>query len=149
TATPWQPTRLLSDVNAVFPVIDDLGVPVRGLFALMIVFAAAIGPLNVWFLDRRKRRIWMLWTVPVLSAATCLLVFGYMVLVEGWSGSARVDAFTILDESQQRAVTIGRNAFYSPLTPSDGLRYGTQTEVSALALAHPSQRSQGTARSLE
>jgi hypothetical protein len=149
TAAPWQSARTLTEVNRAFPVVDSLGVPVRGLFVLMILFAIAIGPLNVWFLARKKKRIWMLWTVPVLSTGTCLLVFGYMLLAEGWYGRARVDAFTILDESEHRATTIGRNAFYSPLTPSAGLHYSTDTEVFTQALGFPGRRATGTSRTLD
>jgi hypothetical protein len=137
SALPWHVSRTLTDANRAFPVVDDLGTPVFGLLVLMILFAAAIGPLNLWFLDRRKKRIWMLWTVPVLSAFTCLLVLGYMVAAEGWSGRARVEAFTVLDESERRAATLGRNAFYSPLTPSSGLVFSTETEVSVQSDSSP------------
>jgi len=71
-----------------------------------------------------------LWTVPLISLLTCLAVSGYSLLSEGWGGRSRYLSFTILDERSHRASTIGLNAFYAPLTPGDGLRYGTETEVS-------------------
>jgi len=115
--------------NMRFPVIDDLGVPVRGLFLLMIIFAALIGPVNLIVLTRRKRRIWMLWTVPVISLVMCGAVFAYNAMSEGWSSTARYRTMTILDQRTQRASTLGVCAFYAPLTPGDGLRFGDDTEL--------------------
>ena len=48
TATPWNRDHNLFDLNRDFPVVDDLGVPVRGLFVLMILFSIVIGPAIWW-----------------------------------------------------------------------------------------------------
>jgi hypothetical protein len=56
-------------------------------------------------------------------------VFGYMLLLEGWSGHLRTEALTILDETSHRAATIGYTAFYTPVTPGDGLHFDYDTEV--------------------
>jgi hypothetical protein len=129
TGMPWASSRSLFDLNTSFPVVDELGVPVRGLFALMILFSIALGPVNLVVLARKNKRIWMLWTVPALSAVTCLAVLGYMIIAEGWQGHARVGGITFLNEIDHRATTLGRAAFYSPLTPGDGLRFSDETEV--------------------
>jgi len=134
TATPYQNQRTLTDANAGLPIIDDLGLPVRGLFVLMLLFTIGIGPCNIWLLARWKRRIWLLWTVPLISLFTCAAVFGYMIVAEGWQGRTRVTAFTLLDENEQRAITLGRSASYSPLTPGDGLRFSQDTEVTVEGL---------------
>jgi len=117
------------DANRELPVIDDLGIPIRGLFVLMFVFVLAIGPVNVFVLSRLKRRIWLLWTTPALSLCTCLAVFGYMLISEGWSGRLRSETLTLLDETTHRATTIGWLGVYSPLTPGDGLHFSAETEV--------------------
>jgi hypothetical protein len=132
TAHPWQSSAGILNLDNVFPIIDDIGVPVRGLFVLMIVFSLAIGPANLLVLGRWKRRIWLLWTAPAISLVTCLAVFGYMIASEGWAGRVRADSFTILDENERRATTLARTAYYSPVTPGDGLRFSTDTEVTAL-----------------
>src|SRR5262249_22076700 len=108
---------------------EDVGVPVRGLFVLMVLFCIGIGPVNLWLLGRKDRRIWMLWTVPVLSLLTCLAVFGYMLISEGWHGHLRTEAVTLLDETTHRATSFGWTAFYAPLTPGDGLHFSSDTEV--------------------
>ena len=115
--------------NRVFPVVESLTVPVRGLFLLMILFVIVIGPLNLFVLSRKKKKIWLLWTVPVISLITCVAVSGYTILSEGWSSKARTAAVTVLDETSHRATTMGWSAFYAPLTPGDGLHYGYETEL--------------------
>ena len=119
--------------NTIFPVASGLGIPVRGLFFLMLLFAVAIGPLNLIVLSRKKRRIWMLWTTPAISLITCLAVFAYATFAEGWNRHARTDGLTLLDERSQRATTIGWTAFYSGLPPSDGLHFGYESELTPLA----------------
>jgi hypothetical protein len=129
-ATGWTGRqRSTADANQEFPVVDDLGIPVRGLFVLMFLFTLGIGPINLLFLSRLKKRIWMLWTTPLISLATCVAVFGYMLISEGWEGQLRTDTLTLLDETTHRATTIGWTGVYSPLTPSDGLHFSYETEV--------------------
>jgi hypothetical protein len=129
TGTPFGTVRGVAQSHQLFPVVDDVGIPVRGLFLLMIVFALTIGPANLLILSRLKRRLWLLWTVPVISLATCAAVFGYMIVSEGWQGHLRTETLTILDETSQRASTIGFTGFYAPLTPGDGLRFSPETEL--------------------
>jgi hypothetical protein len=129
TAATWQSTRNTQAAHEKFPVVDDLGIPVKGLFILMLLFTLAIGPVNLLVLSRRKRRIWLLWTTPVISLLTCLAVLGYMLISEGWRGHLRTETVTLLDEGSHRATTVGWTGVYSPLTPSDGLHFRYETEV--------------------
>jgi hypothetical protein len=128
-ALPYQHVRSPHDANSLFPVVENRGVPVRGLFAGMLVFAILVGPVNVYVLTRQRRRIWLLWTVPVFSLLTCAAVFVFMVISEGWSGHVRVTGVTVLDEASQRASSVGWLGVYSPITPGDGLHFGYDTEV--------------------
>lgn len=136
TAQPWQTAVSLVHVNGLFPVVEDFGAPVRGLFGLIVVFGILIGPVNLALLAKSNRRIWMLWTVPAISLTFGLLVLGYMVAAEGWSGHARIAGVTHLDETTLRATTIGRAGFYSPLTPGGGLVFDDTTEVSPQGQEH-------------
>jgi hypothetical protein len=119
----------LADINKDFPVIERIGIPVRGLFVLMLAFVVVIGPVNLIWLARRRKKIWMLWTVPAIALVTCLAITGFALFGEGVSATSRADAFTILDESSHRASTIGWTAFYAPLTPGEGLHYSYDTEL--------------------
>jgi hypothetical protein len=129
TLAPWQRNQTPAEAHRSFPVIDDVGVPVKGLLALMFVFVIVIGPLNLFVLARRRRKLWQFWTVPLVSLLTCLGVFGYMAITEGWAGRARAEAFTVLDENSRRAATIGWTGYYTPLLAGTGLHFGAGTEV--------------------
>ncbi|MGH7225580.1 MAG: hypothetical protein ACRELF_20375, partial [Gemmataceae bacterium] len=99
TASTWQGQRGTSHANQEFPVIEDLGIPIKGLFVLMFLFTLSIGPINLLVLTRLKRRIWLLWTTPAISLCTCLAVFGSMLISEGWQGQLRTETLTLLDET--------------------------------------------------
>jgi hypothetical protein len=45
---PYRSSMTLGDANLAFPVVDNLTVPVRGLFLLMLLFVVVIGPLNLF-----------------------------------------------------------------------------------------------------
>jgi hypothetical protein len=120
----------LAQINREFPVIDRIGVPVRGFFILMIMFVILIGPLNLIWLSRKRKKIWLLWTVPAISLVTTLAVSSFAFLGEGLSATARTEAMTILDEASHRATSIGWTGFYSPVTPGEGLHFSYDTELS-------------------
>jgi hypothetical protein len=128
-----KPYKDIVDINKDFPVIERIGIPVRGLFILMLVFVIAIGPINLIWLARKRRKIWMLWTVPAIALITCLAVTSFALFGEGVSATSRAESFTILDESSHRASTIGWTAFYAPITPSEGLHFSYDTELTPVA----------------
>lgn len=129
TLQPFALVPSTAEAHQQFPVVEDISVPVGGLFVVMLAFVILIGPVNLLFLGRIKRRLWMFWTVPLVSFVTCATVFGYMILAEGWAGHLRTTSLTILDEASHRAATVGWTAFYSPLTPRGGLHFSPDTEL--------------------
>lgn len=147
TAAPWRQPRNTSDAVRVFPVVENSTVPIRGLFLLMLGFAVVIGPVNLAVLGRRHRRIWMLWTIPLISLITCAAVFGYTLAVEGWHGELRTEALTLLDDTTHQATTLAWTGVYAPVAPSDGLRFGYDTEVTPHLGDFP--RRGGTARTVD
>jgi hypothetical protein len=132
TAAPWRQERWLEQASRDLPVGETVGVPVRGLFLLMLLFAVVIGPVNLYVLARKQCRIWMLWTVPLISVATSAGVVGYMFWTEGWHGHVRAEGLTVLDETSGRAATVGCIGFYTPLTPADGLHFAADTELTPI-----------------
>ena len=74
----------------------------------------------------------MLWTVPVLSFLTCIVVFLYSIFAEGITPTIRLEGITLLDEGSRQATTLGYAAYYCPLTPGEGLHFGYDTEVTPL-----------------
>jgi hypothetical protein len=136
TARYWQ--SLPGDIaaaNAALPIVANLKIPTRGIVIIMLLFIIIIGPVNIIYLSRRKRRTWMLWTIPAISFATTLLVFAYSLLREGITPDTRIVGLTLLDQSSHHAATIGGTAFYCPLTPSGGLHFDFETEATPLISA--------------
>lgn len=146
--SPWKAEGWFDPENAnnIFPVTENVNVPVRGLLLIMLAFVILIGPVNLLVLSKKKKRMWLLWTVPAISLLTCIAVSAFSLFSEGWSGRARYWSFTILDERTHRAMTIGFNAFYAPVTPGDGLRYSVETEVTPQAERWDFSRGSGISR---
>jgi hypothetical protein len=128
----WQSLPDENGANGTLPVVDNLKIPVRGIIIIMLLFIILIGPVNIIYLTRIKRRTWMLWTIPAISFATTLLVFAYSLLREGITPDTRIAGLTVLDQTTHRAATIGGEAFYCPLTPSGGLNFEYGTEATPL-----------------
>jgi hypothetical protein len=137
----WIPTSAqlqgktgIFNANQEFPVVKNLTMPVRGLFLLVLLFAVVIGPANLIFLSYKKKKIWMLWTVPAISIVGSLAIFFYSFFAEGWRGYERIQAITILNEKNHSSATIATNAFYCPMTPRQGLHFSYETEVTPLSV---------------
>ncbi|MFM8470233.1 MAG: hypothetical protein ACKODH_09725, partial [Limisphaerales bacterium] len=128
----WQSMPNDSGANSEFPIIEDTRIPVRGIVFIMLAFILIVGPFNLFFCARANRRIAMLWTIPLISFVTCAIVFGYSLMSEGITPTTRTEAVTFLDQAAHRTTTLARQAFYTPLTPGDGLRFSHDTEVTPL-----------------
>ncbi|MEM6391598.1 MAG: hypothetical protein AAF797_02365 [Planctomycetota bacterium] len=115
--------------ESALPMLERLDLPVRGLLGLMLVFTLVIGPVNVLVLSKLKKRMWLLWTVPLLAVLFGGGVLGYSIVSEGVRPRARTVAVTVLDQTTRRSVTLGGTGYYAPLTPGDGLRYPLSAEV--------------------
>lgn len=126
---PWGQVMDVAQAHKIFPVVDDIRIPVRGLFLIMLGFSIVIGPVNLLVLARRRKRIWLLWTVPAVSLLAAALVFAYSVLAEGITPTIRMSGITVLDETTRQATTLGLAAYYCPLTPAQGLHFGYETEI--------------------
>ena len=118
-----------NQMHAFFPVTDSLTMPLRGFMLLLLLFAFVLGPLNLWVLSRRGKRILLLVTVPIVSLITTFLVFGFASLSEGFGTKTRIEGVTLLDEGTHEAISLGLGAVYSPLTQGDGLHFPLAADV--------------------
>jgi hypothetical protein len=135
-------------INQEFPIVDHLAIPVRGFFVLMILFVIVIGPLNLIWLARRRKKIWLLWTVPAISLLTTLGVSAFSLFSEGLGSTSRTEAITILDEASHRAMSIGWLGFYSPVMPGEGLHFSYDTELGPF-LFRDFRQGDGTTRMID
>ena len=117
-----------------FQRVRGIGVPVLGFFVILLLFSVFIGPVTLGILGRLKRRIWLIWVVPVIALTGSLVIFLYGFLAEGVSAHIGVCALTVLDERHHRASTLGVLAFYSPITPPGGIQLDYDTEPTFLGV---------------
>lgn len=105
------------------------GVPVYGFMVLITGFAVLIGPVNYFYL-RRKRLLWLLLvTVPVMAIATSSLLLGYSVAAHGFSVRSRTRSLTVLDQKSHSAVTVERLSLFAGVAPARGLTFSPETAV--------------------
>jgi hypothetical protein len=127
----WQSLPDENGANSSFAVTENARVPVRGTVLIMLGFVVVIGPVNLFVLSRMNRRVWMLWTIPAISGATCAMVFAYSLLREGITPTVRTQGITLLDQVNHRATSFGAVGFYCPLTPG-GLQFSYDSEITPL-----------------
>jgi hypothetical protein len=105
------------------------GVPVYGFMVLITAFAVLIGPVNYFYL-RRKRLLWLLLvTVPATALVTSVLLVGYSVAAHGFAIRSRIRSLTVLDQKSHSAVTVARLALFAGVAPARGMRFSPETAV--------------------
>lgn len=111
------------------PLGISYGVPVRSLVVLVIFFALLIGPVNMMTLGFLKRRVWLIWTIPLTSIVASFTVLGLVVFSEGVKKVTGVKSVTILDQRRGEALTSGIAGFYRTFSPPGGVVFSNSTEV--------------------
>jgi hypothetical protein len=96
---------------------------------LITLFALAIGPVNYFMLQRRKKLYLLIFTVPVFAGVTTVLLLGYAVASDGFALRARVRSVTLLDQVRGESVSWSRISYYAGVAPSGGLRFSRDTAV--------------------
>jgi hypothetical protein len=127
------PKSIMSNESVLYsslPVVADYGINIKLIMVLIIVFAILIGPINIYVLSLIKRRIWLMWTVPLTSLAASVLVLGVSLFQEGFLRQSSSATYTVLDQQREEAITFGFVGFYSTLTPR-GIIFASETEANA------------------
>jgi hypothetical protein len=129
----WQRSPMvqqpLDQINGWMPILDNNGAPVGAMFSLLVVFAVAGGPVSLYMLAKRDRRIWIFAAMPVLAIATAAIIVGALVFSEGWVRVQKGSSLTLLDETRGEATTIGWTGIYSTFAPNGTVRFETNSEV--------------------
>jgi hypothetical protein len=112
------------------PIPGVEGVPARAYLSILIVFSLLIGPVNYWFLWRKRQQALLVLTTPVISAIFIVLLAGYVLAGEGLGVRGRAVTFTMLDEVRKQAATRASMSLYAAgMTPSGGLRFARDEAV--------------------
>ena len=119
----------LDQVSSALPALEKTAIPVGSMFLVLIGFAFAGGPVSLFMLAKRDRRIWIFITLPLLAVATAVTVVGAVLANEGWVRIQKSSTVTLLDEARAEATTIGWAGFYSTFPPNAGVRFDPDSEV--------------------
>jgi hypothetical protein len=129
--------------------IPGVGVAPVGMFQFLItLFALAIGPLNYWWLKRRKKLPLLLATVPATAAAVTFLLLAYGTLSDGLGTRVRARSLTLIDQRSGEATTWGRLSYFAGVQPRAGFTFPTDVAVYPV-LSNWSVGRYGNARELE
>lgn len=129
-----QTNMSVNEANNHFPVVKKLNISPGIIFFIMLVFAFLIGPVNIFILSRKKRKIWLLWTVPAGALLFTIVLLIYALSSETWGGHTRSRTLTVLDENTRRAISLGRLAYFYPIPPGGGLMFSPWTEVGTIGV---------------
>ncbi|MBD3674068.1 MAG: hypothetical protein HUJ26_11145 [Planctomycetaceae bacterium] len=105
------------------------GVPVVAFLLLITVFSVVIGPVNYFYLNRKKRLYLLIITIPVIALVTSLSLFSYSLVAHGFSTKSRIRSLVTVDQQAAESVIDTRVSFYSGLAPSEGLQFQADTAV--------------------
>jgi hypothetical protein len=125
----WIGTNNLSNLNSELPIVKESSLTVLAILGFIVLFVIVAGPANLLVLSKFRKKIWLFWTVPLLSIVTSVGISVFALVSEGITGRSTMQSCTLLDQNTHTATTIGRMAIYTPLTPNEGLRFSYNTEL--------------------
>ncbi len=107
---------------------SNLGLPVPKvnlpvLFGVMLAFVILIGPVNYFYLKRRRKEMLLLATVPAGALAFTLAVILFVTFGEGWRSRCSELGRTFLDQTTGMSFTEALFGVYAPVPPR-GLEFG-------------------------
>ena len=110
--------------------IPGLGeVPARAFAAVVVLFVILVGPVNLYWLTKKGKRRWALFTIPAISLLVFLLLVGWAVLVDGFDVKTVTRGVSYLDQTQNRVTAIVRPGYDAGIVPSAGLAFPAATVV--------------------
>jgi hypothetical protein len=106
------------------------GVQARVYLLILAAFSLLVGPLNYWYLARRRQLVLFVLTAPVLSVLCIFLLAGYVLASEGTGVYGRAVTVTMLDQGRRQAATRASASLYSAgLTSPAALQFPTDAAV--------------------
>lgn len=91
-------------------------VPVGRFLFIIVLFTLLIGPGSVWLARKRGPAI-LLASIPATALATCVVILGSSLLLDGFTVHGSTYGYTLLDRDGNRAITVGLSAWYANLAP--------------------------------
>lgn len=100
------------------PVPGTDQVPTAWFLTLAIVFAIVAGPLNIWWVMRRRRQPWLLLlTTPLISIGTCVLLIIIALVSDGIGRKRSAVQIALIDQGAQRATIFTASTWFCGIAP--------------------------------
>ncbi len=130
TLHPWLAKFESRSKNiAAIPVVSGINVPARTFLLILLLFSLLAGPGAILYTRRASRRIWLIPLIPAISLLFSLAIVTYALLSEGLTPRLCRQAYTLLDQTRQHAVTYGAIGVYAPVSLRDGLHFDHNSEI--------------------
>lgn len=97
------------------PGTDEL--PTAWFLTLAIVFAVVAGPLNLWWVMRRRQPFLLLVTTPLISVGTCILLIAIALMSDGIGRRRSAAQIVLLDQAAQRASAFSAVTWFCGIAP--------------------------------
>lgn len=111
------PLPVASAPQQVQPVPGIGQVRVTVFLSIILVFAIAVGPVNLLWLRRRRRPLLLLITVPALGFGTTAVILAYGLFHDGFGVRGTVTSWSYVDQQRHEAVAIAARTLFSGLAP--------------------------------
>jgi len=121
--------RTPDDESVLFAIPGVGGVPKVAFIVLITAFTVVIGPLNYFFLKRRRQLYLLVVTIPAIAFLTSCALFAYAAFSDGFGVTSRTRSLMVLDQRTKTAVTLSRSALYAGVAPTSGLKFTSETAV--------------------
>lgn len=106
------------------PRLSGLDLPYRALTLLLVVFAILIGPVNLIVVNKLKRPVLLLVTVPLIALVFSIGLFAYGALAQGLGTRARAHSITWLDQRAHVATTVEVRSLFAGMPAGSGWKPG-------------------------
>ena len=94
-------------LSEIWRLVDRVPAPELNTFlvvTLLFIYAVVVGPLNLRYSARRGARQLLFVTTPVIAAVSCVVLFGLIVMRDGFGGWGSRAAAVLIEGKTNRAV---------------------------------------------
>jgi len=113
-----------------FPVIDNINIPVNLIMLITLLFLIIVLPLNLIFVNILKKKILLLFTVPMISLFFAVAIACSILFSDGITPTVRSFTVSFLDQKTKQVFSYGTIGVYSPVSLYYPLRFDSKTILS-------------------
>ncbi|HEY2342871.1 MAG TPA: hypothetical protein VGH90_07575 [Chthoniobacteraceae bacterium] len=131
--------RWEEDFKGPWPLMEKIGAPginLPAVIGFVVVFAVAVGPLNLlWFASQRRRHRLFL-TTPLLSLSGCVALAVCILLGDGTGANGRRNALVLMPAGENRLSIVQEQVCRTHLLLGNAFQLGEDANLATLAPNH-------------